>query len=64
MPQEQQHQPLVIGRLEQQQQPIDMHNRLFSQPDAPPLSHLHERISRGIPKPTYEADSNLNTNIL
>ncbi|KAM2051568.1 hypothetical protein TB2_032480 [Malus domestica] len=32
------------------------HNQSSPTPDAPPLHHLPERINRGIPKPTYEAD--------
>ncbi|KAM1683995.1 hypothetical protein FF2_034893 [Malus domestica] len=35
---------------------VNSHNQSSSTPDAPPLRRLPERINRGIPKPTYEAD--------
>ncbi|BBH01411.1 hypothetical protein Prudu_011666 [Prunus dulcis] len=35
---------------------LNSHNQSSSTPDATPLRRLPERINRGIPKPTYEAD--------
>ncbi|KAM2733441.1 hypothetical protein EV2_036866 [Malus domestica] len=53
-------QPSNCSETEQQLQHVSRdttsHNQSSSTPDAPSLRRLPERINRGIPKPTYEAD--------
>ncbi|KAI5330993.1 hypothetical protein L3X38_021119 [Prunus dulcis] len=42
---------------------LNSHNQSSSTPDATPLRRLPERINRGIPKPTYEADPKCKHNL-
>ncbi|KAM2739807.1 hypothetical protein EV2_033888 [Malus domestica] len=48
--------PCVISGPSLKSPSDNSHNQSSPTPDAPPLHHLPERINRGIPKPTYEAD--------
>ncbi|KAM1763339.1 hypothetical protein ACFX11_002688 [Malus domestica] len=48
--------PEVMSGPSMNSSSINSYNQSSPTPDAPPLRRLPERINRGIPKPTYEAD--------